>query len=40
MLALAGDPVVAAKTAAVREHMAGEGGTKRAVGLIEAELPA
>ncbi|MEU0830449.1 macrolide-inactivating glycosyltransferase [Streptomyces sp. NPDC005969] len=40
VLALAGDPVVAAKTAAVREHMAGEGGTKRAVGLIEAELPA
>ncbi|MEV7235671.1 macrolide-inactivating glycosyltransferase [Streptomyces sp. NPDC051020] len=40
VLALAGDPVVAAKAAAVREHMAGEGGTKRAVGLIEAELPA
>jgi MGT family glycosyltransferase len=40
VLALAGDPAVAAKAAAVRERMAGEGGTQRAAGLIEAELPA
>ncbi|MFE7708048.1 macrolide-inactivating glycosyltransferase [Streptomyces sp. NPDC057486] len=40
VLALAGDPAVAAKAAAVRERMAGEGGTRRAADLIEAELPA
>ncbi|MCP9205785.1 macrolide-inactivating glycosyltransferase [Streptomyces sp. NEAU-Y11] len=38
VLALAGDPEVAARCAAVRERMAGEGGTRRAADLIEARL--
>lgn len=40
VLALVDDPEVAAKLALLRERMAGEGGTKRAADLIEAELPA
>ncbi|MFD9499149.1 macrolide-inactivating glycosyltransferase [Streptomyces sp. NPDC060035] len=40
VLALVDDPEVAAKLARVRERMAGEGGTKQAADLIEAELPA
>ncbi|MER6103173.1 macrolide-inactivating glycosyltransferase [Streptomyces sp. NPDC001832] len=40
VLALLGDPEVAKRAAAVRKQMAGEGGTKRAADLIEAELPA
>ncbi|WP_443034963.1 macrolide-inactivating glycosyltransferase [Streptomyces sp. BE133] len=40
VLGLVGDPEVAKRAAAVRERMAGEGGTKRAADLIEAELPA
>lgn len=40
VLALVDDPEVAEKLARVRERMAGEGGTKRAADLIEAELPA
>ncbi|MFI6724852.1 macrolide-inactivating glycosyltransferase [Streptomyces sp. R-74717] len=40
VLGLVGDPEVAKRAAAVRERMAGEGGTKRAAELIEAELPA
>ncbi|WTU47571.1 macrolide-inactivating glycosyltransferase [Streptomyces sp. NBC_00057] len=39
VLGLVGDPEVAKRAAAVRERMAGEGGTKRAADLIEAELP-
>ncbi|MFI2779472.1 macrolide-inactivating glycosyltransferase [Streptomyces sp. ALB3] len=39
VLALVDDPEVAARLAEVRERMAGEGGTKRAADLIEAELP-
>ncbi|MER5361134.1 macrolide-inactivating glycosyltransferase [Streptomyces sp. NPDC002785] len=40
VLGLVGDPEVAKRAVAVRERMAGEGGTKRAADLIEAELPA
>ncbi|MFH8473512.1 macrolide-inactivating glycosyltransferase [Streptomyces sp. NPDC018000] len=40
VLALVGDPEVAKRAAAVRDRMAGEGGTKQAADLIEAELPA
>ncbi|MER5895002.1 macrolide-inactivating glycosyltransferase [Streptomyces sp. NPDC001876] len=40
VLALVDDPEVAGRLARVRERMAGEGGTKRAADLIEAELPA
>ncbi|MCX5339958.1 macrolide-inactivating glycosyltransferase [Streptomyces atratus] len=40
VLGLVGDPEVAKRAAAVRERMAGEGGTQRAADLIEAELPA
>ncbi|MFJ7493884.1 macrolide-inactivating glycosyltransferase [Streptomyces sp. NPDC097727] len=40
VLGLVGDPEVVKRAAAVRERMAGEGGTKRAADLIEAELPA
>ena len=40
VLALVGDPQVAARSAAVRKRMAEEGGTQRAADLIEAELPA
>ncbi|AXE83163.1 macrolide-inactivating glycosyltransferase [Streptomyces atratus] len=40
VLGLVGDPEVAKRAAAVRERMAGEGGTKRAADLIEAELSA
>jgi MGT family glycosyltransferase len=40
VLALVGDPEVAAGLAVIRERMAKEGGTKRAADLIEAELPA
>ncbi|WP_328906548.1 macrolide-inactivating glycosyltransferase [Streptomyces sp. NBC_00234] len=40
VLALVGDPQVAARSAAVRKRMAEEGGTRRAADLIEAELPA
>ncbi|WUT60757.1 macrolide-inactivating glycosyltransferase [Streptomyces sp. NBC_00683] len=40
VLALVDDPEVAEKLARVQERMAGEGGTKRAADLIEAELPA
>ncbi|MFD9598830.1 macrolide-inactivating glycosyltransferase [Streptomyces sp. NPDC059970] len=39
VLGLVGDPEVAKRAAAVRERMAGEGGTKGAADLIEAELP-
>ncbi|WP_448316229.1 macrolide-inactivating glycosyltransferase [Streptomyces sp. CO7] len=38
-LALVDDPEVAARLAAIRAEMAAEGGTRRAAGLIEAELP-
>ncbi|GAA1365551.1 macrolide-inactivating glycosyltransferase [Streptomyces beijiangensis] len=40
VLAVAGDPEVARRLAEIRADMAGEGGTKRAADLIEAELPA
>lgn len=40
VLAVAGDPEVARRLAKIRAEMAGEGGTKRAADLIEAELPA
>ncbi|NBM18074.1 macrolide-inactivating glycosyltransferase [Streptomyces sp. GC420] len=40
VLAVADDPEVAARLAAVGREMAAEGGTKRAADLIEAELPA
>ncbi|MFE5091364.1 macrolide-inactivating glycosyltransferase [Streptomyces sp. NPDC056638] len=40
VLGLVDDPEVVKRAAAVRERMAGEGGTKRAADLIEAELPA
>jgi MGT family glycosyltransferase len=40
VLALVDDPEVAAGLAGIRKQMAGEGGTKRAADLIEAELPA
>ncbi|MET7367412.1 macrolide-inactivating glycosyltransferase [Streptomyces sp. NPDC005566] len=40
VLALVDDPEVAEKLSRVQERMAGEGGTKRAADLIEAELPA
>ncbi|UUN29892.1 macrolide-inactivating glycosyltransferase [Streptomyces sp. FIT100] len=40
VLALAGDPEVARRLDAIRSSMAGEGGTRRAADLIEAELPA
>ncbi|WP_406113213.1 macrolide-inactivating glycosyltransferase [Streptomyces sp. NBC_01014] len=40
VLAVAGDPEVAERLTRIREEMAGEGGTKRAADLIEAELPA
>lgn len=39
VLALVDDPEVARRLAAIREEMAGEGGTSRAADLIEAELP-
>ncbi|MFE4450352.1 macrolide-inactivating glycosyltransferase [Streptomyces sp. NPDC056796] len=39
VLALVDDPEVAGRLAAIRERMAGEGGTVRAADLIEAELP-
>ncbi|MFJ8885454.1 macrolide-inactivating glycosyltransferase [Streptomyces sp. NPDC102402] len=39
VLALVDDPEVAARLARIRERMAGEGGTRRAADLIEAELP-
>ncbi|HWU12039.1 MAG TPA: macrolide-inactivating glycosyltransferase [Streptomyces sp.] len=39
VLALVDDPDVAARLAGIRERMAGEGGTRRAADLIEAELP-
>ncbi|ANH94092.1 glycosyl transferase [Streptomyces sp. SAT1] len=39
-LALVGDPEVARRLAQIREEMAGEGGTRRAADLIEAELAA
>lgn len=39
VLALADDPGVRERCAAVRSDVAGEGGTARAAGLIEAELP-
>ncbi|MFD8996106.1 macrolide family glycosyltransferase [Streptomyces abikoensis] len=39
VLALAGDPDVAARGAAIRRRMAAEGGTRRAADLVEAELP-
>ncbi|MFF8424638.1 macrolide-inactivating glycosyltransferase [Streptomyces sp. NPDC016566] len=37
-LALSGDPEVARRLKEIRAGMAGEGGTRRAAGLIEAEL--
>ncbi|MFJ4832512.1 macrolide-inactivating glycosyltransferase [Streptomyces sp. NPDC088747] len=40
VLALADDPEVARRLAEIRDGMAGEGGTRRAADLIEAELPA
>ncbi|MEV0091438.1 macrolide-inactivating glycosyltransferase [Streptomyces sp. NPDC050738] len=40
VLAVAGDPEVARRLAEISAGMAGEGGTKRAADLIEAELPA
>ncbi|MFE6184444.1 macrolide-inactivating glycosyltransferase [Streptomyces sp. NPDC056465] len=40
VLALVDDPEVAARLERIRERMAGEGGTRRAADLIEAELPA
>ncbi|MFJ9059477.1 macrolide-inactivating glycosyltransferase [Streptomyces sp. NPDC102409] len=39
VLALVDDPEAAARLARIRERMAGEGGTRRAADLIEAELP-
>ncbi|MEU9299602.1 macrolide-inactivating glycosyltransferase [Streptomyces sp. NPDC048269] len=39
VLALVKDPEVAARAEAVRAQMAGEGGTRQAADLIEAELP-
>ncbi|WP_428957502.1 macrolide-inactivating glycosyltransferase [Streptomyces sp. cg35] len=39
VLALADDPQVAARLAVIQRDMAGEGGTRRAADLIEAELP-
>ncbi|MFG2924770.1 macrolide-inactivating glycosyltransferase [Streptomyces sp. NPDC048305] len=39
VLALVDDPDVAARLARIQECMAGEGGTRRAADLIEAELP-
>ncbi|MEU0374106.1 macrolide-inactivating glycosyltransferase [Streptomyces sp. NPDC006283] len=39
VLALAGDPQVAARLEEIKSGMAGEGGTRRAADLIEAELP-
>ncbi|MFF4224662.1 macrolide family glycosyltransferase [Streptomyces abikoensis] len=39
VLALAGDPDVAARGAAIRRRMAAEGGIRRAADLVEAELP-
>lgn len=38
VLSLVGDPEVARRLKAIQEQMAGEGGTRRAVDLIEAEL--
>ncbi|GGT31367.1 macrolide-inactivating glycosyltransferase [Streptomyces kurssanovii] len=38
VLSLASDPEVAARLASIRAEMAGEGGTRRAADLIEAEL--
>lgn len=38
VVSLVGDPEVARRLEAIREQMAGEGGTKRAADLIEAEL--
>ncbi|GAA2328388.1 macrolide-inactivating glycosyltransferase [Streptomyces kunmingensis] len=40
VLALVDDPEVARRLAAIRREMAGEGGTRQAADLIEAELPA
>lgn len=40
VLALAADSGVASRLYEIREQMAGEGGTRRAADLIEAELPA
>ncbi|MYY07591.1 macrolide-inactivating glycosyltransferase [Streptomyces sp. SID4919] len=40
VLGLVGDPEVARRLAEIRSDMAGEGGTKRAADLIEAELAA
>ncbi|WP_319949609.1 macrolide family glycosyltransferase [Streptomyces halobius] len=40
VLALVDDPEVARRLAAIRQEMAGEGGTRRAADLIEAELSA
>ncbi|MFF1676569.1 macrolide-inactivating glycosyltransferase [Streptomyces sp. NPDC058256] len=40
VLALAADSGVASRLREIREQMAGEGGTRRAADLIEAELPA
>ncbi|KUN88694.1 hypothetical protein AQJ64_01660 [Streptomyces griseoruber] len=39
-LALVDDPEVARRLTRVRAETAGEGGTRRAADLIEAELPA
>ncbi|MFF8957526.1 macrolide-inactivating glycosyltransferase [Streptomyces sp. NPDC014894] len=39
VLALVSDPEVARRLAVIREEMAGEGGTRAAADLIEAELP-
>ena len=39
VLELVGDPQVAARLAKIKSGMAGEGGTRRAADLIEAELP-
>jgi UDP:flavonoid glycosyltransferase YjiC (YdhE family) len=38
VLALVGDPEVARRLDSIRREMAGEGGTRRAADLIEAEL--
>jgi MGT family glycosyltransferase len=40
VLALDADPEVARRLAEIQDGMAGEGGTRRAADLIEAELPA
>ncbi|MGW2629517.1 macrolide-inactivating glycosyltransferase [Streptomyces chattanoogensis] len=40
VLALVADPDVGRRLAAIQREMAGEGGTRRAADLIEAELPA